>query len=85
MSSVGSYSVLKKYIDQKRVIITMDRGIGTPTMIEKGSTLDDMRDDAITHLIMGAPLDQFDKFVADWKKLGGEDIMREMRKAYAGK
>lgn len=56
----------------------------TKTMIEKGATLKTLQDTVFTKIIMGeAPIDDFDKFVADWKKLGGDDILKEANEWYA--
>lgn len=59
-------------------------GVPTPAMAEKSPALDKMRDEVFTRIILGAPVDAtFDAFVADWKKLGGDDITREVNAWYA--
>ncbi|MFD2331648.1 extracellular solute-binding protein [Cohnella sp. GCM10020058] len=51
----------------------------TPTMTDKWGTLRKMELEEFTKIIMGAvPLDDFDRFVADWKKLGGDQITSEI-------
>ncbi|MBP1990948.1 extracellular solute-binding protein [Paenibacillus eucommiae] len=58
----------------------------TATMVEKGSTLDKMELETFTKIIMGeAPIDTFDEFVANWKKLGGDTITQEVAKWKASK
>jgi putative aldouronate transport system substrate-binding protein len=48
-------------------------------MVERLSTLDQMENEVFTKIIMGAAdISEFDKFVEDWKRLGGDDITREI-------
>ncbi|WP_274649551.1 extracellular solute-binding protein [Paenibacillus humicola] len=54
-------------------------GAPTPTMVTKKASLDTLEQQEFTKIIMGAaPIDEFDKFVADWKKLGGDQITQEV-------
>lgn len=51
----------------------------TESMTQKGATLTQMRSETFTKIIMGsAPLDEFDSYVEKWKKLGGDDITKEV-------
>jgi putative aldouronate transport system substrate-binding protein len=51
----------------------------TETEIEKGADLAKIRDEAFINIIIGQqPLSDFDKFVEDWKKAGGDDWTREV-------
>jgi putative aldouronate transport system substrate-binding protein len=51
----------------------------TPTMATKMSTLQKMRDETFTKIITGnSPIEEFDKFVENWKKGGGEEITKEV-------
>jgi putative aldouronate transport system substrate-binding protein len=81
-SSVGSFSILQKLFDEGRVLPTEYRGVDTPTMAEKKATLEKLEKEAITKIIMGASLDEFDKMVDSWNKLGGEAITKEMNDKY---
>ena len=38
--------------------------------------------ESFTKIIMGASLDEFDKFVASWKSLGGDKIIEEVNAWY---
>lgn len=59
-------------------------GANTPTMVTKKGTLDKIEKEVFTKIIMGsASIDEFDKFVADWKKLGGDEITKEVNDWYA--
>lgn len=52
----------------------------TPTMIDKWANLKKMEDETFLKIILGAaPLDSFDKFVADWKAQGGDEITAEVQ------
>lgn len=81
-SSVGSFSILQKLYDDGNVLETEYRGVDTPTMAEKKATLEKLEKETITKIIMGASLDEFDKMVNSWNKLGGEAITKEMNDKY---
>lgn len=54
----------------------------TKTMELKNATLNKMEKETFLKIIMGKePLDAFDNFVEQWKKLGGEQITKEVRDA----
>jgi len=56
----------------------------TATMVEKGAILSSKRDEMIMKIIMNqVPVDEYDKFVEDWKKLGGDQITKEVNEWYA--
>lgn len=53
----------------------------TKTMETKWAALAKMEDETFLKIIIGQePIDYFDKFVADWKKLGGNEIIAEITK-----
>lgn len=59
-------------------------GASTPTMVTKKSTLDKIEREIFTKIIMGsASVDEFDKFVLDWHKLGGDEMTKEVNEWYA--
>lgn len=79
----GSQSVLQGYVDRNIININGFYGTPTPTMVEKSSTLADMQLQTFTRIIMGdAPISEFDKFVSDWYKAGGEQITKEINEWY---
>lgn len=41
-----------------------------------------MEEEVFTKIIMGDSIDLFDKFVEDWKKLGGDQITKEINEWY---
>ncbi|WNQ10890.1 extracellular solute-binding protein [Paenibacillus aurantius] len=75
----GSFKIIDYYV--KNNLIRRSEFFGSPTqaMGEKGSTLDTLLKETFTKIIMGAAsIDEFDKFVEDWKKLGGDQITKEV-------
>jgi putative aldouronate transport system substrate-binding protein len=57
--------------------------VPTESMAANWATLETMRDEVFTKIIMGeSPLSDFDKFVSDWKKLGGDQVTAEVNAWY---
>lgn len=79
----GSYSVINQYNNTKVGKYNDFVGAATPTMAEKQATLKKMQDQTFTKIIMGeVSIDEFDKFVVDWKKQGGDAIEKEVNDWY---
>jgi len=58
-------------------------GAPTPTIGEKWSILQAKQIEAMTKIIMGAVnVDEYDKFVAEWRRLGGDQITTEVNEWY---
>jgi putative aldouronate transport system substrate-binding protein len=81
----SAYTIINNYKNSNRIVKDEMYLAPTPTMVQKKSTLDKMSDEIITKIILGAPVDDFDKFVSDWKKLGGDDITKEINDAFAAR
>mgnify|MGYP002402451194 CR=1 FL=1 len=80
----GSFVVIENYVKQDAILRNEFYGSPTETMGEKGSTLDTLLKETFTKIIMGAaPIDEFDKFAENWKKLGGDQITQEVNEWYA--
>ena len=73
----GAVTILDS-ISRDRGMLNRFYGAPTVTMSEKMGALHTMEDEMITKIIMGEPLDEFDRFVKEWHSLGGEDITREV-------
>ncbi len=59
-------------------------GDPTPTEVEKGSTLREMTMEFFNKFIMGSVEESgWDKFVSDWKSLGGDDMTKEVNDQYS--
>lgn len=76
--SPSSFDVIDHYVQEDNYIFDAFYGAPTPTMVEKIATLQKMEEEVFTKIIMGQSLDNFDKFTEDWKKLGGEQITKEV-------
>jgi putative aldouronate transport system substrate-binding protein len=74
----SSFDVINQYVTSNNMVYDGFYGSPTPTMVEKLSTLDKMEEEVFTKIIMGQSIDSFDKFVEDWKKLGGDQITKEI-------
>ncbi|WP_409342528.1 extracellular solute-binding protein [Paenibacillus sp. MBLB4367] len=82
----GGMNVVSDYVKDNKYLVDEYSGPSTPTMTAKKSTLDKMKQEVFTKIIMGqADIGEFDKFVADWKKLGGDDITTEVNDWYKAK
>lgn len=58
-------------------------GLPTSTMSQKGATLDKLQAEIFTKIITGSvSASEHDKFVKDWKKLGGDQITTEVNEWY---
>lgn len=79
----SSADIIGKYVDSNNLLTNLFYGSATATMVEKQATLDAMEEEIFTKIIMGESIDAFDKFVADWKKLGGDQITKEVNEWYA--
>ncbi|MFD2329946.1 extracellular solute-binding protein [Cohnella sp. GCM10020058] len=74
----STFSVINQYVENNLTLYEAFYGAPTPTMSERRATLDKMELEVFTKIIMGQSIDTFDKFVADWKKLGGDQITKEV-------
>ncbi|RUS43941.1 extracellular solute-binding protein [Cohnella sp. AR92] len=81
--SEGAEGVVDQYDRNKQFLLDKFAGAPTPTMVERQSTLDKMQNETFIRIILGAPIEEFDKFVGDWKKLGGEQMTKEVNDYYA--
>ncbi|QHW35517.1 extracellular solute-binding protein (plasmid) [Paenibacillus rhizovicinus] len=75
----GSEGIILNYLqNENNYLINEFYGSATATMAARKSTLDKMELEVFTKIIMGAPIEDFDKFVQNWNKLGGEQITKEV-------
>ncbi len=75
-------AALVKIDNEKLYLFNEFYGVRTPTMTEKMSTLDKMQTEMMTKIILGNSAEEFDKFVDNWKKLGGDQITKEVNDWY---
>ncbi|BBH18716.1 hypothetical protein Back11_00610 [Paenibacillus baekrokdamisoli] len=81
----GSFKVINDYVSNNMILQNEFYGAPTATMVEKDATLQKMELEVFTKIILGDPVSNFDKFVQDWKKLGGDQITQEVNDWYASK
>lgn len=73
----GSSAILMQVL-KDRGILNRFYGPPTPTMATKFPTLQSLESEVVIKVIMGEPIETFDKFVTDWYKLGGTEIVQEV-------
>ncbi len=60
--------------------------VTTPTMITKSGEMEKYRNSTFLSMIMGeTPISDFDRYVSEWKKLGGDEIQTEVNEWYKNK
>ncbi len=75
----GVYSVLSKYEESNSLMYERFIGFPTKTMAEKNEVLLEYEKEEFIKIIMGAaPIEQFEIFVENWYKMGGEEITKEI-------
>lgn len=75
----SSQNVIKYYKDNNLTYVNPFVYAPTKSMTSYKSTLEKLQLETFTKIIYGAaPIDEFDKFVASWKKLGGDKITTEV-------
>lgn len=79
----GSMGITDQYDKSKLFLLDKFVGAPTATMVERKTTLEKMQNEVFIKIILGQPIAEFDKFVADWKKLGGDQITQEVNDWYA--
>ena len=79
----GSMGIANQYDQNNQFLMDKFVGTPTPTMVERKTTLEKMQNETFIKIILGQPIEEFDKFVADWKKLGGDQITQEVNEWYA--
>lgn len=81
-SEEGSMGITDQYDNNNQFLLEKFVGAPTPTMVERKATLDKLQNEVFVKIILGDSIETFDKFVEDWKKLGGEQITTEVNEWY---
>ncbi|MDF2661455.1 MAG: hypothetical protein K0Q94_4246 [Paenibacillus sp.] len=80
----GSGAIIDDIIRNDRFQPNRYTSTPTPTMTERGEALNKLRDETFLRIIAGtAPIEEFDNYVYDWKRLGGDAITQEVNAWYA--
>jgi putative aldouronate transport system substrate-binding protein len=53
-------------------------GVPTRTMSRRQASLDKLEAETLTKVIQGSPIEEFDSFVEEWKRIGGDQVTREV-------
>ncbi|MDR0669993.1 MAG: extracellular solute-binding protein [Treponema sp.] len=79
----SAFGAIASMFDNDQILPAAYTGPATETMRTRQGSLDALRDEVFTKIIIGdLPLSAFDTFVADWKRQGGDDITREVNAWY---
>ncbi len=79
----GSWTRYAEVADNGLIIMSSYYNDPTPTMIKKWSSLQAMQEETFTKIISGnEPIEAFDKFVEQWKSLGGDTITEEVNERF---
>ena len=79
----GAFWTIDQYIENDHLQMPNFYGAPTPAMTSKTATLNKMRDETLTKIVVGQlPLDEFDSFVESWFALGGQQITDEVNDWY---
>ncbi|MEF3305855.1 extracellular solute-binding protein [Paenibacillus sp. GYB003] len=74
----GGGTVILDYVKNGQLLADRFYGSPTKTMVRKQASLAKLEEDVMKRIILGAPLDEFDQFAEDWKRLGGDEITAEV-------
>lgn len=78
----SAFTILKQYEENDQLLYEQYTGGPTETMIEAQSILHDLQHETYINIILGNSVDDFDVFVENWKKLGGDRITKEVNAWY---
>jgi putative aldouronate transport system substrate-binding protein len=79
----GAFAILDGYEKNGQLLYEPFVGAPTKTMIEEATILDNLVQDTFVNIILGSPLEDFDRFVEKWNRLGGDDMTAEVNQWYA--
>ena len=79
----GAFSILDQYEKNGQLLFESFVGAPTETMMEKKSILDELQNDTFINIILGNPIDQFDQFVEEWHRLGGDSITTQVNQWFS--
>lgn len=76
--------LIEQVLEEKRVFTDNFIGASTPTMVERWAQMKELTDTTFTKIITGQleAKEGFENFVKDWKKIGGDQITKEVNEWY---
>lgn len=79
----SSWKIISHYRENNLFERSAWFGLPTKTMSQKGATLDKLQEETFIKILTGsAPVSDYDTFVENWKKLGGDQITEEVNEWY---
>lgn len=81
----GAFAILDQYEKNGQLLYERFYGAPTETMIERLSILENLKNDTFISIILGSPIDEFDRFVEEWHRLGGREITEEVNRWHAAR
>ncbi len=83
LSPTGGVARMKSLYETADVVYDEAMGIITPSISTKSGEMIKLRSNTFLSMVMGEiPLDDFDKYVEQWRNLGGNDIEKELNEWY---
>lgn len=79
----GAFAILDQYEKNGQLLYERFYGAPTETMIERQTILENLKNDTFINIILGSPIDEFDRFVEEWYRLGGREITEEVNRWHA--
>ncbi|MBO9599247.1 MAG: extracellular solute-binding protein [Cohnella sp.] len=79
----GAFAVLDRYEKDGQLLYENYVGGPTETMIERQPILNNLLLDTYMNIILGRPIQDFDRFVEEWLRLGGDQITSEVNQWYS--
>ncbi|MFC9708766.1 extracellular solute-binding protein [Paenibacillus sp. NPDC056933] len=76
--SSGAFSIANGYERNGQLLYDQFTGGITDTMIDRQMILNNLQLEAYLNIILGRPIEEFDQFVTNWKRLGGDQITAEV-------
>ncbi len=80
----GAFAILDDYEKNGQLLYEAFNDAPTKTMIERAPLLDDLVQDTFVNIILGRPLEEFERFVGEWNRLGGADMTAEVNRYARG-
>lgn len=81
----GAFSIFRQYEKNNQLLFESFVGVPTEAIIEKQSILDELKNKTFMNIILGRPIEEFDRFVEEWHRLGGTEMTAEVNEWFAEK
>ncbi|CAM4222468.1 putative aldouronate transport system substrate-binding protein [Paenibacillus endophyticus] len=81
----GAFAILDNYEKNNQLMYESFVGVPTESIIEKQPILDTLKNKTFLNIILGRPIEEFDQFVEEWHRLGGNEMTTEVNQWYSEK